>query len=594
MKKFTKLLGIVLIIALVMSFGTMAFAATYSITIDNALDGETYTAYKIFGVTYSGTNASPGDLPDAPDPDNRHEHTAYSYTITTASKWWSVIIGSATADSTTGKYTAQGLEFTPTSPSGTYIVTATNSFDPAAFAVLLNNNKTGKTAAGSGTGTTTGTDENKKTTATINVSPDEAGYYFVDTSLGSLCSLDTTEPAATIREKNTTTIQDKVVKEDGGSEQTDDYGDKNDADVGQTVEFKSTVEIGAHQSNVVFHDIMQTGKLAFNWDSVTVTGATVSEGDPATDVDKYTIYYAAHGDTASTLPSGDAYNGDTFAIAFDNTWTEGLSTNTTVTITYTAVVTKDAIVGLQTNLAMDAGNDNKSSVTYGDAQRTTWDWTRTYVWGFDVFKYANATNKTYAEKTAYETTAAASSAGYIKNSASDATDATYWVKVIPLENATFQLSKTSGGDAIQFVSAGTNQYRLATAAEIADNKVTKVTSITTDSTGKFTITGLDADTYYLTETAAPAAYNKLAGAITVVLDSNTDDAQGNDGLKQINATIQLKQDGTSVDEIEILNQSGTELPSTGGIGTTIFYVVGSILVIAAGVLLITKKRMGRD
>ena len=69
--------------------------------------------------------------------------------------------------------------------------------------------------------------------------------------------------------------------------------------------------------------------------------------------------------------------------------------------------------------------------------------------------------------------------------------------------------------------------------------------------------------------------------------------KGNDGNSQA-ATITLKQDGTTVDEIEVLNQSGTQLPSTGGIGTTIFYVVGSILVVAAGVLLITKKRMGRE
>ena len=105
-----------------------------------------------------------------------------------------------------------------------------------------------------------------------------------------------------------------------------------------------------------------------------------------------------------------------------------------------------------------------------------------------------------------------------------------------------------------------------------------VTEITADTTGKFTIKGLDADTYYLTETAAPAGYNKLAGAVTITIGAN--------GV--VNGTAEAPQ---GVDEVKVLNQSGTELPSTGGMGTTIFYVLGSILAVGAIVLLVTKKRM---
>ena len=107
-----------------------------------------------------------------------------------------------------------------------------------------------------------------------------------------------------------------------------------------------------------------------------------------------------------------------------------------------------------------------------------------------------------------------------------------------------------------------------------------VTEITTDATGKFTIKGLDADTYYLTETAAPAGYNKLAGPVTIVIGEN--------GV--VNGTTEAPQ---GVDEVKVLNQSGAELPSTGGIGTTIFYVLGGVLVVGAAVLLVTKKRMER-
>ena len=102
--------------------------------------------------------------------------------------------------------------------------------------------------------------------------------------------------------------------------------------------------------------------------------------------------------------------------------------------------------------------------------------------------------------------------------------------------------------------------------------------------GMIAVEGLDADTYYLEETKAPGGYNRLAGPVKVEISHDVS-AEGTQ------MTHTLKQDTTVVDKVEIENQSGTELPSTGGIGTTIFYVLGSILVIGAAVLLITKKRM---
>ena len=94
----------------------------------------------------------------------------------------------------------------------------------------------------------------------------------------------------------------------------------------------------------------------------------------------------------------------------------------------------------------------------------------------------------------------------------------------------------------------------------------------------YTIESLDAGTYYLKETEAPAGYNKLNTVVTVIID--------HDG--KINATTE-KPEGATQSEVE--NKSGTELPSTGGMGTTIFYVLGSVLVVGAVVLLVTKKRM---
>ena len=339
------------------------------------------------------------------------------------------------------------------------------------------------------------------------------------------------------------------MKEDSST----NYGDKNDVDLGQTVEFQTEVVIGKHQSNVVFHDIMQS-QLALDPTSIKVyTDSSLSTELASTN---YTIYTAA----ASTIPADAKYTGDTFAIAFTNAYTEALAADTTLYVVYTATLTPDAIVGDQAGLAMDAGNDNKASVTYGDNQRTEWDWTRTYTWGFDVYKYTGDMTPAateYAAQSAYTDAEAAAADGFSLNAETTGTD-DYWVKTTaasngtPLADATFELRR----------------------------------AITTDSTGRFKLQGLDADTYYLVETAAPAGYNMLKDPIQVVIDSNTDSAQ----TTQNNGSITLRQNGDEVDEIDVQNNTGSELPSTGGIGTYIFYIAGAILVLGAAIVLIARKR----
>jgi len=147
----------------------------------------------------------------------------------------------------------------------------------------------------------------------------------------------------------------------------------------------------------------------------------------------------------------------------------------------------------------------------------------------------------------------------------------------PLAGAKFTLSKNSdGSDPISLVEVGKNVYRVAT-----KDDVNTITEITTDATGAFTIQGLDSDTYYLTETAAPAGYNVLKSAIEVKVSDKGEVTYIYDGV-EATGTVMVE------------NNTGAELPSTGGIGTTIFYVVGGLLVVAAGVLLVTRKRMSKS
>ena len=128
------------------------------------------------------------------------------------------------------------------------------------------------------------------------------------------------------------------------------------------------------------------------------------------------------------------------------------------------------------------------------------------------------------------------------------------------------------------------------------------TTLTSGADGKFVIAGLDAGSYYLRETKAPAGYNLLKNDISVTITATLDKSENNPALTELKLSVKDDKTGAEATEsngsvdtgivaTNVVNNSGTELPSTGGMGTTIFYVLGSILVIGAVVLLITKKRM---
>ena len=480
-KKFASLL-----LALVMAFAlaTTAFAEgeTGSITINDAVVGQTYTIYQILDLESYNTTSN-----------------AYSYKATTA---WNTFINSGAIKGTYVEVDGQGY------------VTWKTGADAAAFAKAAQKYAKDNSIANQGSVTAT--------TTTVSFTGLDLGYYLVDTTLGTLCALDTTNPNVVMEEKNEVPANVKTVEEDS----TGNYGEKNDADIGQTVNFKSTITAQTGAENYVFHDTMSNGLTYGDVTGITLNGTTV-------DASNYTV----------TAPAAD---GDTFDVTFTQAFCDTLKANDQIVISYSATVNTNAVVGLP-------GNPNTSKLSYGDkgdashtpSGTTPPSETVTYTWDLDVFKYTMDGETETA-----------------------------------LAGATFTLSKNSNGsDPIALVrlkdndNNDTNTYRVAKTGETGT-----VTEITTDATGKFTIKGLDADTYYLTETAAPAGYNKLAGPVTIVIGEN--------GV--VNGTTEAPQ---GVDEVKVLNQTGTELPSTGGMGTTIFYVLGSVLVLAAVVLLVTKKRM---
>ena len=471
MKNARKLFSLLLALVMVFALATTVFAEgeTGRITIKDAVVDQTYTIYQILDLESYDTTTK-----------------AYSYKATTA---WNTFINSDAIKGTYVEVDAQGY------------VTWKDGADAAAFAKAAQKYAKDNSITNQGSVTAT--------TTTVSFTGLDLGYYLVDSTLGTLCSLDTTNPNVVMEEKNEVPTNVKTVEEDS----TGNYGEKNDADIGQTVNFKSTITAQAGAENYVFHDTMSAGLTYTGVTGITLNGTTV-------DVSNYT-----------TVTEG-LTDGCTFEVRFTQDFCDTLKANDKIVISYTATLNENAVI------ARD-GNSNTSKISYGDfssTKSTPGSETKTYTWDVDVLKY---TKEGETEK--------------------------------PLAGAKFTLSKNVGGsNPIALVSKGNNVYRVAKTGETGT-----VTVITTDATGKFNIKGLDSGTYYLTETAAPAGYNKLAGPITIVIDA--------DGKTKV--------DSKAMDEVKVLNQSGTELPSTGGMGTTIFYVLGSILAVGAIVLLVTKKRM---
>lgn len=344
------------------------------------------------------------------------------------------------------------------------------------------------------------------------------GYYLVDSSAGALCNVNTTRPNVEINEKNGTPTVEKQVKEDS----TKKFGTSNTADIGQKVEFKTTITAQAGAQNYVLHDKMDAG-LTFNNDiQITLNSNTVNN-------DSYNILLKSN-----STPETKHLDDCTFEIVFSETFCNSLKANDQIIVSYSATLNENAIVG-------NAGNKNETWLKYGNGTDTAHSSTTTKTYEIPVFKYTG-------------------------------TDT-------PLAGAKFTLySDKECKNPISLVKeADKNVYHRATTNESNDSTIIKITKITTDNTGIFKITGLDAATYYLTEIEAPKGYNKLAAPITVVIDV-------------IDGKGKVTSNGTEVTTVKVENKTGTLLPSTGGMGTTIIYMAGAILVIASGIVLISKKR----
>ncbi len=379
------------------------------------------------------------------------------------------------------------------------------------------------------------------------------GYYVVavpgatlaNTSgqYATLVSVDSTNVNANI--KGSLPTVDKKVQVNGNG------ADTADAKIGDTLTFTLTSTIpdmSAYDTYTFnFKDTLSKDLTYGDITSVTVEGVDA----PLVKDTDYTVTTtpAAAGNTLLTVGMTDFKN------------KQQTNAGKKITVTYTATLNENAVVG-------GAGNVNSATIQYSNDPSSTGtgesepDKVRVFTYGFTVDKYTGDNYNDAATR---------------------------------LAGAEFTLTAKGDTSAIKFVQVNAGSatedavYRVAKAGETAGT----TTTITTPANGKVVFQGLKNGEYTLTETKAPAGYNKLASAIGVKVNGS------NDGTDTTNATVNITYNNdnndTTYDQtasngvIPVQNKSGAILPGTGGMGTIAFTVIG-VLVIALGVAWTLKRK----
>ena len=481
MKHMTRILALLLALVLCLGLSVTAFATGAepttekgSITVNNAVNGQTYTIYRILELeSYDKTSG------------------AYAYK---ANATWKDFLNAQTG-------------YVTVSTDGQDYVTWVTGAEPADFAKLALAYAKDHSIDNQGT--------YKATNDTVTFNNLPLGYYLVDSTVGTLCALDTTRPSMSVNDKHTAPTIDKRVM--GNS--TDNYDKANDVSIGDTVNFKVTIDAKKGAQNYVFHDTMSAG-LTFKTDSVVVkkgeTNATVN--------------------TDYTVKTTDLDDGCTFEVVFADTFCNGLTDADKIYITYSATLNANAQIG-------NEGNENQGVLKYGENKNleTKPNTTKTYTWDFEVLKIGNGDDNKVLKGAEF----------------------------VVLSQDKQKVAKVVNGKMTGWVDVPTV------------NPVTwpEGTVLTTNEQGKIDVKGLDAGTYHLREVKAPDGYNKLKDDKEFTIERQMNDTDSSMSYTKVT--------------VKVDNLSGTILPSTDGMGTTIFYVLGGILAVGAAVLLVTKKRMER-
>lgn len=380
--------------------------------------------------------------------------------------------------------------------------------------------------------TVTPTKKVTATTTTVVFDGLDLGYYVVESTSGTACAITTTDPNATIKDKHDNPSVNKLIEHGGVVK---DNHKMNSVNLGETVYFETTINVKKGAKNYVLHDTMDSNLERFWIYEVNCN---------LTDAKKKNISLPTTGNEQMVNIRPGAFNsekptdGCTFELSFTDlfytTYRQQIDRGelTKIYVKYYATVGNKAPI----NTAMK----NTTYLTYGENNlKTDKSETETYTYGIPVFKYTG-------------TDTGLADAKFILSKVENATEA----------------------DAMKFTSNG-HIYRYTVDQTNGGGNTTLVSP--TD--GHFEINGLEAGTYYLKETEAPKGYNKIQKSIKV----------------QILENGSIKVDNNAITgDVKVQNNTGSILPSTGGMGTTLIYVVGSILVLASGMVLFNKRKEGTN
>ena len=457
-----------------------------TITINKAIDGQTYTIYKLLDLeSYEPKKNEQGE-----------EIGNYSYK---PNKDWNSFISTA-VDSAGNKYFE-----VDENGYARWNVDKTKTAEFAQKALAYAKDEAHPIE---------GISKNKEVGETLKFTNQSLGYYLVDSSVGALCSLNTTNPNVTIVEKNGVPSVDKTIT-DGGVRATDYKS--NSVNIGDTVTFQTIIDVKKGAKDYILKDEMSNG-LKLN--------------EKVNETYNFPVY--VHDDKGNELKNTVDYDFEKTEHSFTITFKENYLKNHEleeyqILVTYSATLTDLAEVG-------NTGNKNTAKLQYSDNHITQESTTTTYTFGIPVFKYTGTEKKALAgAKFKLYTDAQCKDVNVIK---------------VKVNGTNYIVGETDGNN-----------------------------NVMTSGTEVFYINGLKAGTYYLKEVEAPKGYNKLANAIMVEIT--------NDGKVQVEKNGAL----TEVPQVDVENKTGTVLPSTGGAGTTMIYLVGAVLVLGSGVVLVTKRRV---
>ncbi len=549
--KMKKLVSLVLAMAMVFTMSAVVFADdSYTITINNTADGHTYEAYQIFA----------GTLAD-------DEETL------TAIKWGSAVSESANLYTDLAKIEDSTKSTNPFADcdSAEDVATVLGGYnDSSAVAIAfadvisgyLSSTATASTdelIAASGTA-----GEADYVAAHYEIKVTSAGYYLVKDKDATLANaddaytdyiLEVVGNVSVTPKSSTPEVEKKVEEKNDSTGTTSDWQDAADYDINDSINYKLTGTLPSTLDtySTYYYQFVDTLSVGLTYNNNAVV--TVYANSTATEGTVVSTGYEVT-DATVTDAASDYYNGTTLKVTIADVYklydangkSISVTSSSVIVVTYSATLNTSAVIGADgnPNEVYLVYSNNPNNAGSGETGKTPEDKVTVFTFTLDVNK--------------------------VKSDGST-----------PLTGAGFTLYK---------LNANTGEYE------------TVGSEIKGDSTTTFTFKGLDSGFYRISETTVPDGYNKAddiyfeiaatyekddtdPSLLTLKVYESTSSTTSSTGTEDSDFTV--ANDLSSI-STKVINKSGSILPSTGGIGTTIFYIVGAVLVLGAGVILVTRRR----